>query len=204
MRKLVILSYFLFMTSFLCFSLDIQIFGGMPLTWEESNASGNKIITQMTSFSLGVGMVTPINDRMSLYVFDELIFPQTLKVTTSNVTTSIGRDNYKTLFGMSIFFGPAVNVLTGNIKIPITAGIRWMWLAASTNYVALFGNNIGLGAGLGIEYHTNNNIYFFGRAMIYYDFYSFSMTTTSYGSSSDSGLISSFGVTPNIGIGISF
>ncbi|MCL2277562.1 MAG: hypothetical protein FWC21_06645 [Treponema sp.] len=206
MKKLVLFVLLFFMVSCLCFSIDIQFFGGIPLTWEEGDLLGNNITTQMTSFSLGFGTLVPINDRVSLYVFDELILPQTIKTTTSDITISIDKNSYEMLVGMSIFFGPVFNVFTssqGKIKIPITTGIRWTWLVASTKYVVLFGNNFGLGAGLGIEYHTNNNIYFFGRAMIYYDFYSYSMTTTSYGSSFNFGFIGSFGVTPNIGIGIS-
>ncbi|MCL2210206.1 MAG: hypothetical protein FWC19_06425 [Treponema sp.] len=206
-RLIFLIILFCIITAFCFAQWEFQLYGGMPMSWESNNVLGYTVTTQMTALSFGFGMVYPINERISFGVFDELIIPQSFEITADEVTTSADRSNYDNLIGMSVLLGTVINLNSnaqGNLKIPLTAGVRWMWLIASTQYAMVFGNNIGLGTGLGFEYHINDHFFIFGRAMFYYDFFAFTMTATGSASSSESGLISSFGITPNIGIGISF
>ena len=208
MRKTVLIILFVFMSSVLCFAqLEFQLFVGTPFSWEEGNIQGYRANTQMNSFSLGFGFTSPINDRLSWCVFDEVILPQKMSITVGGIESSVDRSNYKSLMGMSVLIGASYNIYSdaqGKLKIPLTAGLRWMWLMSSTEYINVFGSNIGASIGPGIEYNVSNKINIFGRVMMYYDFYSSSSISTGYGSTSISGSISSFGVTPNIGVGIKF
>jgi len=208
MKRVILLILVFHLLSIACFAqLSIHIFGGFPFNWEDGYLLGEETTTKVTSISFGFGTSFPRSERFSYCFFDEIIFPQSLDITIGGVTSSADRNDYDTLMGMSVFLGTVFKLYIsaqGKLIIPLTAGIRWMWLMANTTYVNVFGNNIGVGAGPGIEYHLNAKVYFFGRVMFYYDFFSFSIITTGYGSSSNSGLISSFSITPNIGIGLRF
>lgn len=208
MKKVIFLILLLCIISFMCFGQwSIELFGGIPLTWEEGNLLGYKALTHMSSISFGFGLVYPINDSMSFCVYDEVIFPQKFETTIGGVTTSVNRDAYDTLMGMSVLIGPVFNLYADPQKkfnVSLTSGIRWMWLIASSNITMVIGSNFGLGAGAGAQYNVSEKIYIFGRLMLYYDFFAFTSTTIGSNTISDSGLISSFGFTPNIGVGIRF
>jgi len=208
MKKIVLLILLFCALSAMCFAqYNFELFGGMPLAWDNGKIIGYDATIQTMSISFGFGLKYDINDRISLCLYDEIIFPQTLEITVAGVKSNINRDAYDLLMGMSVLIGPVFNLYSnsqGKMKIPLTFGIRWMWLIASTEYAMVFGSNFGLGAGIGMQYNASKKIYIFGRVMLYYDFYAFSLTTVGSVSTSDSGIISSFGFTPNIGIGIKF
>jgi hypothetical protein len=198
--------------SALCFAKgSLELFVGAPLNWDKGTSDGHKAEVQTTSISLGFGFVSPIKDRFSWGFWDELIIPLKLDGTVDGERTTLGRDDYETLIGMSLFTGPVINLYSstdGKVKIPLTIGIHWWWLAMSTKYTSIMGFQLGLGLGPGVEYHFNERVYTFGRVMGYYDFLSTNITTTAttYGTKTTSGsaLVNSFGFTPNIGVGIVF
>ena len=212
MRRIILFGFLLCGLSALCFAKgSLELFGGLPLNWDKGTAYGQEAEVQMTSVSFGFGFVSPINERVSLGVRDELIIPQKLEGTIDGEKVTLGRSDYKSLMGMSVFIGPVINLYSskdGKAKIPLTLGMRWMWLSMSTEYAAIFGSQFGFAAGIGGEYHFNEKIYLFGRVMGYYDFFAMNTTTTAgYNgpvTTIDSGLVSSFGFTPNIGVGITF
>ena len=186
---------------------NIELFGGIPINWENGKILGYDAKAQLTSISWGFGTAIPINKHISLCVSDEIIFPQKLEISTGGEKTSVGRDAYKSLMGMSVLIGTSFNLFNddqGKFKIPLNVGFRWMWLMASTQYVSIFGSNFGLSAGIGTQFSIGERFYLTGRVMMYYDFYSFSTTKTAVKTTTISGAISSFGITPNIGIGITF
>jgi hypothetical protein len=68
--------------SAVCFAKgNMELYGGMPLMWEEETVLGYEAETLMTSYAFGFGAVSPINNVVSLGVYDELIFPQKFEVT---------------------------------------------------------------------------------------------------------------------------
>jgi len=211
-RKAVIFVSLFCGLSALCFAKgNLELFGGVPLNWDKGSAYGYNAEVQMTSVSFGFGLVSPINERFSFEVWDEIILPIKLDGTINGGKTTLSRDDYETLMGMSVFLGPVINLYSDaddKLKIPLTVGLRWWWLSMSTRYASIFGNQFGFGLGFGAEYHFNERVYIFGRVMGYFDFFAINLTTTaSYNGTvtkTDSGLISSFGLTPNIGVGIVF
>jgi hypothetical protein len=196
--------------SLMCFAKgNLELFGGMPLTWENASILGIDADMQMTSISAGFGMVAPINDKIAFGVWDEIIFPQKMDMTVAGQKETVERSDYDTLMGMAVTLAPVFNIYSNDkVKIPAHVGIRGSWLISSQKYSNVFGIQFGLEAGIGAEYHINEKIYLFGKVKGIYDFFSFSTITAStyYGTTtvSNSGLISSFGFTPNIGIGIKF
>jgi len=188
----------------LCFTqTEFEFFGGIPINWENGNILGYEASTQITSISLGFGLTTNNNEKSSFFVFYEVIFPQVISFTAAGVSASADRSDYTTLLGMQAFVGTVFNLFSdtnGKLKVPLSLGIRLMLLAAFTDYVHIFGGNIGFGTGAGLEYQINNRICLFGRVMLYYDFLSYSQITIGSSKESTSGLISAFGITPNIGI----
>ena len=212
MKKKILLVYVLLGISTLCFAKgNFELFGGIPTNWDNGIIMGYDAKAKATSLSLGFGLISPINDRIGFGVYDEIIFPQKIEASVNGKKTSADRDDYKSLMGMSVLLGPVFylySVPDGKIKIPLITGLRWMWLAASTDYTSLFGNCFGLKAGIGIELHPSEKVYIFGRLMGAFDFYSASSVTTSGydGKNTEkySGGTSSFGLTPHIGIGFVF
>jgi hypothetical protein len=212
MKRLILIVLLLCGFSVMCFANgSLEFFGGLPLNWEKGKIFGYEADTNMTSLSIGLGFVSPINERIAFGVYDEFIYPQKLEIVADGKETSVGRDAYNTLMGMSVLLAPVFYLYSdeeGRIKIPLVTGIRWMWLSGSTDYTALFGSNFGLGVGIGAELKINEKLKIFGRLMGIYDFYSISSITTSGYSGTKteeaSGTISSFGFTPHIGLGITF
>jgi len=211
MKRLFLLFLLLCVFSNICYAqLKFEFFGGVPLAWDRGKIFGYDANAQTTSLSFGLGIKTPINNRVEFGSYNEFFFPQKLTISINGEKTSVERKDYDTLLGMSVLLGPVFYLhsdLEGKFKIPLITGIRWMWLAASTEYAMVFGNNFGLQAGIGTEFKVSENIFIFGRLMTNYDFYSFSMITVSgfYTTNTEtiSGFINSFGLTPHIGMGLS-
>ena len=212
MKKIVLLAMLLFGFSTLCFAeRSIEVFGGVPIMWEEGELLGLDTRAQVTSICFGVGFIfqSQRNDRVAFGMSLELILPQTISMTEGGETVRAGRSDYDTLMGMSQFLGPRFTLLsTDNIEIPLSAGVRWMWLIANQSNVSLFGANIGLGMSLGIDFHINETVYFFGKLRGIYDLWGMtSIEVSGFGqtaTATNSGFISSFEFTPLIGIGFSF
>jgi hypothetical protein len=208
MKRFILLGGLFYALTIMAFANgNLEAFGGMPLNWENSNISGQSISVSSTSVGLGLGFISPITEKVAFGVLDEFILPMSFKTTTGGTTKTADRSDYDSLMGMSVSLGSIFYLYSNEddtIKIPLFVGLRWMWLSSSTTYVSTFGNNFGIEAGIGGEYHINQKFYAFVRAMLIYDFYSMSTITTGYGSTSVSGVISSFGITPQLGLGISF
>jgi len=212
MKKVILLGSFLCGFSILCFAKGtLELSGGMPLNWDKGTADGHEAEVQMTSLSFGAGYVNPMNERFSLGVWMEAIVPLKLDGTIDGERVKLGRSDYKSLFGMSALFGTEINIYSsadGNLKFPLTVGVRYMWLITETDYTNIFGTQVGLGLGIGAKYHLTERFYFLGQAMGYYDFYAMTSTTTTTrngtASTTGSGLINSFGFTPKVGVGIVF
>ena len=212
MKKFPLLAALFLGLTALCFARgggDLEVFGGAPVILERGELLGEDATTRITSLSLGYAWMSPINERVALGFHNEIIFPLWLELSVDGETTSLTRSDYNLLVGMSFLFGPVFHLYSGDrISVPLTAGIRWMWLAATTSSVSIFGNNFGLGAGIGTNFNIGERTYIFGRMMMYYDFFSLSTmeVTTWLGrfSRTSSGFINSFGIAPHIGVGFTF
>jgi hypothetical protein len=201
--KKAILAFVFFGTAVFCFARGgLELYGGFPVFRENGELLGYNAKTTMTSFSLGLGAVSPISERWALGVYDDFIFPQKFKTTIAGRSATVSRDAYKSLFGMSLMMGPVFYVVSGErLKVPLTFGPRVFMLIASTDAVAMLGFNIGIEAGLGAEFHFTENIYLFGRVRGTYDFYGFTRVTTGSVTDSNSGSLRSIEFNPDIGIG---
>jgi len=212
MKKVLLAVLLLCGLSMLCFAKgSLELFGGIPMNWERGSGYGYEANVQMTSASVGIGLVSSIKENFSWETWDEIIFPVKFDVLTNGDGVKLSRSDYKSLLGMSFVTGPVLNIYSsaeGMLKIPLTFGIRWMWLSMATDNSSTFGSQFGFGAGIGAECHIVKNVYVFGRIMGYYDFLSMSSTVSSgkHGpvTTTNVSFINSLGFTPNIGIGFVF
>jgi hypothetical protein len=215
MMKKAVLVFLLCGVSAVCFARgNFELYGGMPISWDEGSAFGYEAQVQTTSLSAGVGFVSP-QKNYSLGVFDEVIIPLRLDGNVDGEKAVVERDAYDQLIGMSCLICGIFDVYKNNrLNIPLAAGMRWMWLAFETGSTSGMGHNFGVELGIGAEYHISERIFLFGKVRAVYDFYGISTITMpvvvgsaytgfySYSNTTtDSGFISSWGVNPNIGIG---
>lgn len=210
MKKTILLITLLCGFSLLCYANgSLELFGGVPLTWEDGELLGTDADMQMTSISAGFGLISPINDKAAFGVWDEIIFPQTMKMTIAGEEATVERSDYDMLMGMSVTLAPIFYLYSGDkLKIPLHVGIKGMWLAASQTYSNIFEVIFGFEAGIGAEFHITERFKLFGRVKGMYDFFTINTITVSgYYSpvtTTTTGFINSFGLTPHIGLGISF
>jgi hypothetical protein len=201
--KKAILGFVFFGITVFCFAKGgLELYGGFPVFREEGNLLGYNAETTMTSFSFGLGAVSPVSERWALGVYDDFIFPQKFDTTIAGRSVTVTRDAYKRLFGMSLMTGPVLYIVSGErLKVPLVFGPRVFMLIASTDAAAMLGVNIGIEAGLGAEFYFTERIYLFGRVRGTYDFYGFTRATVGGISDSNSGFLKSIEFNPNIGIG---
>jgi hypothetical protein len=215
MRKLVLV-FLLCGVSAVCFAKgNFELYGGAPISWDKGDAFGYEAQVQTTSMSFGIGFVSP-QKNYSLGVFDEVIIPLRFDGTVDGEKAIVERDAYNQLIGMSCLIGGVFDVYKNNrLNIPLIAGMRWMWLSFEKGSTSGMGHNFGVELGIGAEYRISERLFLFGRIRGVYDFYSISTITApvligsaytgfySYSNTTtDSGFISSWGISPNIGIGI--
>jgi hypothetical protein len=201
--------------SAVCFAKgNFELYGGLPISWDEGNAFGYEAQVQTTSMSFGLGFVSP-QKNYSLGVFDEVIIPMRLDGTIDGEKAVVERDVYDQLIGMSCLICGVFNVYKNNsLNIPLIAGMRWTWMSFEIGSTSGMGHNFGVELGIGAEYHISDRVFLFGRIRGVYDFYGISTITApvligsaytgfySYSNTTtDSGFISSWVINPNIGIG---
>jgi hypothetical protein len=185
-----------------CFAKgSLELYGGMPFNFETTSAGESF----MRSFSVGLAVVSPINDFIGLGVYDSIIFPLELKATTGGVTVTTKRSDYKLILGNEMLLGPVFTVYqNGKIRIPAAVGLHMFTLIANGQTVSSLGYEFGLGGNIGCEYHFTEKWYAVGRVAANWDFYSITRLDTSYGGTTDSGTFTGFGFAPQLGFGYKF
>jgi hypothetical protein len=202
MKKAILGIVFFGITAF-CFAKGgVELYGGFPVFREDGTVLGYNAETTMTSFSFGLGAVSPLSERWAMGVYDDFIFPQKFKATIAGQSVTVTKDAYESLFGTSLMAGPVFYIVSREkLRVPLMFGPRAIMPIASTDAALILGVNIGIEAGLGAEFHFTESIYLFGRVRGTYDFYGFTRATVGNISDSNSGLLKSMEFNPNIGIG---
>jgi hypothetical protein len=198
---------------------DIDIFAGFPYTIEKSSGAsplaGNQTIdaeSTMRSISFGFSTVSWTSEKIGIGVYDNFILPQELSTTINGNTVTAKRDDYDLIMGVDMLWAPVFMLYSNDyFRLPLAVGFHGMTLAASTEYAAIIGFNLGVGLNIAAEYSFVKHVYVLARAQAVYDFYNFStitaniynfyLNTYTKVTTSDSGTISSFTIVPQIGLG---
>lgn len=176
----------------------------IPYLYETQTESGIKVETTMSSIGFGIHSLSMYSDKIGLYVNGDLVLPQTIEIKASyggrSETISINKDDYKSIYGVAAFFGPAFKLSESKSSlVTLAPGLHYNMInAEGSSTVKTY--LVGIGANIQDSLFFSNRGYFTFGIDLVYDFYG---KVISNGSSQE---IEStdFYITPRIGAGLRF
>lgn len=193
------------MISASAFALDVKfdsisLHFAVPFCYENSERTGSKVETTMTSIGFGFETITLYTEHIGLYVNMDFFFPQALNVKTQYGTVKLKRSDYESLWGLTALMAPAIPIIFNEkMLFTVSPGIHVTALYTDTG-ISTFSYYLGIGVNVQDSIFFTDKCYFTFGADIAYDFLG-KMTS---GDASFSGKTKDLVITPRIGIGFRF
>lgn len=207
--KKIILSILLSFSALCCFAIEkkydsLGFTFSSPVVMDFASSNGTKSSGIIPSIAFGIQGTTLYSDKFGLYSSVDFFLPFSISTTItsggSKTTLKATRDQYKSLWGMSLLFGPAI-VLSKTEKglFLISPGIHYNMLLADGTSTVLT-HTFGVGANIQYNFFFGSNGFFNVGGDVAFDFLGFANA----GGNTNSLKAVSFMFAPKVGVGFRF
>ncbi|MDR2924010.1 MAG: hypothetical protein LBU85_11805 [Treponema sp.] len=188
--------------------------------WESSSDVSDSIKGYIGSPGINLSVYNFWNNgNIGLFVHDIFAFPKKMTAESNGVKTEVDLDTYDFMMQVGIIIGPGFRYnITDDFKLYFGAGLSFLLSTASyTRSTYLYYNvsyndsysvlayNLGIGGDIGLKYDITDVFYLNLGSIIVYDFFNYTILSSSFSSSSASAKnYSMIHLRPYICIGFNF